>query len=791
MKFRTRYRSAILASCSVLLAYSSAIYASPQTPRNAFQANPSGSLNFSVQSLDLKNQSVAVVDRSTQKETRLNKIQKLGPWTLMAVIAEPLGDLAVFENLEDRQGSIVYAGKQGVVLTLPKSLEPTSVPPQSVYGGRTLDEISKSQRDVLGEEILAGKDDPSYERVAAALPPLRVPTFVGTRHSVDKPTYDYGGSSDEIYVDVGKVFTEIQAARAKKDVWEGLIGGWLPVVRWLFPSGEQRYWEQVTFAEEDPAKLWTQPVWYRALLVEGGQLKEAHYFYHHLPFPPRGEPDAADFYKALLNVHAVWKRDLNPSMKVDIPDQRILDFSLHGLAVEMITRVNDHPKYGYPPLGGINIFGGYGYSNVDTFQDVFNSSVAAFLEWGCFDIAARYVDDYFTNSVRDDGSIDTRGPEIGQYGRMLTVMAKYYEYTKDEKLMRKYQKKIQAIVDLFYTLRKEAKQRTDASYGIIRGWSEHDSSLKVNPYRFMLPHLSNNAEASRGFRDLGEAWTGMGRKLSDTSLQNEGARLIQEADAMKKDLYVAIEKSIDRTQNPPYMAAVVGDVPTWGKGRVYSELLESGVLTEDQVKTILNYQGAHGGLKLGLPGGGRSVTGFLDFGPPYARLQNDWVREFLLFYYAHMAHIYSPGTWISVESARLDGTMGGPYATPSQVTIPILTKWMLVFEDPNEPVLWLARATPRAWLEQGKKIAVTGAPTRFGKVDYELHSDIDQGKISATVRLPEGYNATTKIRFRVPGDRKIRAVTLNKANWTDFVADQEVVVIPPGRRGPIALEISY
>lgn len=748
-----------------------------------------------VKAVDARNQSAVVVDPASRNGSTVLKHQRSGPWTLMAVVPDPHGDLAVFENLEDRKGDIVYVGTGGLVLTLPKSLEATSAPPESLYHGKTLDEIARAQRDVLGEEVLAGNQDPTYESVAACLPPLRVPTFVGTRHSVDKPTYDYGGSSDEIYVDVGKVFTEIQDVRKRHDVWEGLVGGWLPVVRFVYPTSAQRYWEEVIFAaEEDPAKvLFTQPVWYRTVLVDGGQVKEAHYFYHHLPFPPRGEPDAKEFYAALLHVHAVWQKDLNPGMKIDVPDKRILNFCMHGLAQEMITRVRDHPKYGYPPLGGINVFGGYGYSNVDTFQDVFTSSVEAFLEWGAFDIARRYFDDYFTNSVRDDGSIDTRGPEIGQYGRMLTTVAHYYEFSGDAQLMRKHQKKIQAIVDLFYSLRQEAKKvpETDPSYGIIRGWSEHDSALKVNPYQYMLPHLSNNAEAARGFEDLGGAWVAMGRRLPDVSLEKEGHRILDEAQAMKKDLYTAIERSVVRTQNPPYLPAVVGDTPTWGKGRVYSELMQSGVLTTDQVKIILNYFAAHGNLVLGLPGGRNRVGGFLNFGPVYARIQNDWIREFLMMYYADMAHVYSRGTWTAVESAKMDGTMGGPYATPSQLTVPVFTKWMLVFEEPETPVLWLAKATPRDWLEQGQKIAVTGAPTRFGTVGYELRSDIRQGRISAVVNLPPEYAATIKLRLRAPGDRKIRAVRLNGAAWSNFDAGQEVVVIPPGQKGQIKLEVAY
>ncbi len=743
-----------------------------------------------MESVDYAKQSATVVDPVSHKTVVVEQSKNVGPWTLMAILKS---DLAVFENLQDREGGIVYVGRQGVGLNLSKSLEPTSADPKTLYRGRMMDEIVESRRDILGEELLAGHDDPKFEDVAAALPPLRVPSFVGTRHSDEKPTYDYGGFSDEIYVDVGKLFPEIREARARNNVWEGLIGGWLPVNRFVFQINDQRYWEETIFADESPGHFWSQPVWYRVLLVDAGQLEEAHYYYHHLPFPPRGEPAARDFYDALFHVHAVWQRDLEPPMKIDVPDTKIRDFCLHALLLERITRVGNHPKYGYPPLGGINVFGGYGYNNVDTFQDTFNTSVDAFLEWGLSDVAAGYIDDYFTNSVRDDGSIDTRGPEIGQYGKMLTEIAKYYDYTNDARLIRKHQKKIEAIIALFESLRRQAKQLPpeDISSGIIRGWSEHDSSLKIDPYRFMQPHFSNNAEAARGFHDLGEAWIDLGHRVSDAHLLAEGQRLLSESHGMRQDMEAAIERSIDRTQSPPYIPAVAGDKPTYGKERAYAEMLESGELTKEQARIIIENLAANGSSMFGLLRYRSNIDGFLDYGPAYSRLQHDWPREFLLLYYAHMTHIYSPGTWTSVESSKIDGTKGGPYCTPAEVAIPTFTKWMLVFEDPDEQVLWLAKATPRDWLAQGQKISAQNVPTRFGSIDYELRSDIDHDKIFAVLHLPLGYAATTKLRVRAPEGKQIRDVKLNGVTWKDFSAEQEVITVPPRTGRQVSIEISY
>ena len=785
-------RSSASSFLATLLVPTALLFANASLAAHTGAQAQSSSPNIQIQSADVKKQNVTVIDATAHQPVNVAKGDNFGAWTLMAVIEEPEGTLAVFEELEDRRGSIIYVSNGGVVLNLPKSLEPTTAAPGTLYGGRTEEEIAKSKNDILGQDFLVGTADPDYAAVAAALPPLRVPSFVGTRESDDKPTFAFGAFSDEIYVDLGKLFEGIRDARARNDVWEGLVGGWLPVNRFVFPTNQHEYWEETMFAEE-PGHFWTQPVWYRALRVDGTELKEAHYYYHHLPFPPRGEPSAAEFYKALYKVHTIWARDLNPPMKIDVPDANLKDFCLHALLMEEITRVGDHPKYGYPPLGGINVFGGYGYNNVDTFQDTFNTSVAAFLEWGLFDVARRYIDDYFINSVRDDGSIDTRGPEIGQYGKMLAVVAKYYAYTHDEKLLLKHQKRLQAIATLFGTLSKQSKEvpSSDITYGIIRGWSEHDSSLKIDPYRFMQPHFSNNAEAARGFHDLGEVWVEMGRKLRDAHLEKEGRDTLLESAEMKKDMESAIDRSIDHTQQPPYVSAVAGDTPTYGKERAYAEMLESAELTEKQARVVTDSLAARGESLFGLLRGGQYYDGFLDFGPAYARLLYDWPREFLLLYYAHRAHIYSRGNWTAVEGARIDGSLGGPYCTPSEVSIPTFTKWMLVFEDPDEPVVWLAKATPRIWLEQGKTMAVADAPTRFGNVGYELNSDIDHGRVSVVLHLPEGYRAATKLRLRVPGGKALRAVTLNGAPWTDFSPEQEVVNLPSGRHGKISVEASY
>jgi len=99
---------------------------------------------------------------------------------------------------------------------------------------------------------------------------------------------------------------------------------------------------------------------------------------------------------------------------------------------------------------------------------------------------------------------------------------------------------------------------------------------------------------------------------------------------------------------------------------------------------------------------------------------------------------------------------------------------MLVMEENQS--LWIAKATPRVWLEQGKKIAVKNAPTYFGTLAYEIVSDVDNGKISATIEMPSRNPAkSVKVRFRHPRATPIQNVIVNGQTWTAFDGNKEII----------------
>ena len=103
--------------------------------------------------------------------------------------------------------------------------------------------------------------------------------------------------------------------------------------------------------------------------------------------------------------------------------------------------------------------------------------------------------------------------------------------------------------------------------------------------------------------------------------------------------------------------------------------------------------------------------------------------------------------------------------------------------------LWLSRFSLREWYEQGKKIGVTNSPTFFGPVEYEIVSDVDKGKINATVKLPtRNPPKEIYVSLRHPKSAPIKSVTVNGKDWKDF--NKECVILK-GLTGTVAVTAQY
>jgi hypothetical protein len=173
-------------------------------------------------------------------------------------------------------------------------------------------------------------------------------------------------------------------------------------------------------------------------------------------------------------------------------------------------------------------------------------------------------------------------------------------------------------------------------------------------------------------------------------------------------------------------------------------------------------------------------------------LQHDHVREFLLELYSLSAHQYTRGTWTAPETRRVDPKLSAaPYCVPAQLSVPMLLRWLLAFEDPNSDTLWLCKAAPREWFEDGQTIAVSALPTRWGKIAFKITSHWRDHRIDAQITFTVRGPQETKLRVRSPNQQAIIGVELDGKPWNNFDPVTETITLPAPASGTMQLTVRY
>lgn len=748
--------------------------------------------------------------RSGRKVATIQRGDRFGAWTVMAIVR---GDqqLVVLEDFTSRSGNILFVDASGVRFELTKTLEPSAVDPKTLYRGHTHREIETSDRDLLANEILAQPGDPTYEDVASIFPPLQkirngMFNFIGTPNTSEKIGFSIGGRTS--YFDPAVYEPSIRRVRDNNSVWHGLVGGYLPILRFIYPDSDDSWTELLTFA---PFRLvnnnpHVQPVWYRTTRVVRGKVVWSRYNDSYQLFPPRTtDDDARMFYEDIASLKSSWEAELQSAMTIDVPDEHMNNMARASLIRAMMTRVNDYPKYGAVEKD-------YGGNEHDGFLDTFNVDTAVMVDWGLLTRAERYIDNYFGNYVRDDGSILYRGPETGQFGRLLTVLAQYVNAGGDHDVLLKHRSRIDAVTKMLLSLRTQAMQlpSSSAEFGLLSGWSEADSALDPDPSRYMQPYFSNSTEAARGFRDLGRVWQTIGAQMRDAALIDWGKQLEHESAALRIDIETAMSRSRLMIDGRAVLPAIAGARdpfhvvmqrdrldPQHRSYRAYMEMLHSGSLSAADVRAIVDYRANHRDVLLGIPTaygfGTHEVAGFLLYGHVYGLIQHDMIREALLATYSDLAHQYTRGMWLAPETRRpLLNEDAAPYCAPSQLIAPMLTRWLLIFEDPEADILWLAKAIPREWLTNGKRVAVKAARTTWGRIDFSIESHMKRKTITVKLQLPaNGLSAETRLRLRAPNEVQIRSVVVNGKHSTQFDSVNETLSIAPRTGGELNIVVHY
>jgi hypothetical protein len=702
--------------------------------------------------------------------------------TLLCTFALRGDTWKVYEDLTARDGSITFISSKGLARVLPKRVEATFADSGPQHLGLDIKDIGMAGPDLLADKLLAA-GDPNEDEVRRAAPPMNSAhregpnvrptwnTFVGTRECGDTmPVYPSG--STRTYHPV-QYFKELTQESANKR-YEGLVGGWMPAVRKVMPGDDGSYYEVVVFGDVIAKDRFIVQTWHRTAHISAGKIVKVEYGYSYPAYTRRRQdPAPEEFYRGLLEFAEYWERQLHDITPIMLPDASWSDMTRYAFVKEQMVR----PGGIYPKYGAVDR--DYYGPEYDGFQDIFTMSFYANMECGRLDQARDVFDNYFSDFTNDKGLINMRGPETAQFGLTLSLIARYFNYTQDRVLLTKHRARIEATAALLTELHDEALKllSTDPGFGLIHGWCESDACLAADPSIWWKPYFANSAFTVRGWRDIAATWRKLRFPGSET-LANDWTR---RSEQLHQQLVSSIDANTRHDMNPPYIGPLPGAKLTFRESlekerpseqqwahRCYAELLQPDVLPAAHANRIVDCMRAYGATTIGVVANvgranpnGRAILGFISYGYAQALLRLDRVEEYILFLYAHRYHDHSRGSWTAGEVSGITGG-GAIFCIPAQQTIPLLVRWMMVFEDSDEDRLYFGRALPRDWVGSVKPIAIEDAPTRWGRVSYRLASR-GADSLVATITLPARGDLPKELHvsFRVPAGKRISTATVN------------------------------
>ncbi|MEW6237563.1 MAG: hypothetical protein AB1656_19445 [Candidatus Omnitrophota bacterium] len=172
-----------------------------------------------------------------------------------------------------------------------------------------------------------------------------------------------------------------------------------------------------------------------------------------------------------------------------------------------------------------------------------------------------------------------------------------------------------------------------------------------------------------------------------------------------------------------------------------------------------------------------------------AYLLRDDPKAVIRAFYSYMACAFSHSALEPVEHRWFWGQYFGPPSTDGAWFE--LYRNMLVRERDDDSLL-LLQATPRKWLEDGKRIEVENAPTYYGKIAFTATSQVHAGRLTAEIDAPCGDSLKTLLlRLRHPSAKPMRSVTVNGQDWRDFDIDKEWIAIKNPRGQHYSIIASY
>lgn len=413
--------------------------------------------------------------------------------------------------------------------------------------------------------------------------------------------------------------------------------------------------------------------------------------------------------------------------------------------------------------------------------------------------------------------------QFGQASSVREMLVPFLDFQQGGLLYHNAAYKLQLLEQYYWLTRDlsamgDTRPKWERELAIITDGRERDSGLMPKErYCGDIPDLiytlNVNAASWRAVRDLCPLLIALGEK-------DESGRLSKLAVDYRKVILKAVEASIDRSQDIPFVpVALFGaekaypDITATMNGSYWNLMipyvLGSGVFSDDSGtnQSIIRYIQQHGGLAMGmirfdqhsgLFANEKGVDDLYTLRYAAALLRYDDPERALVSFYGKLAHGLTRDTFIGGEASSLvsaDGLGRDTYLPPCSsgngFFLQTLRRLMVqdwdMDDDGTPETLRLMFATPKRWLEDGKSIEFTEAPTAFGEISVDMRSDLAHGKVIAKVACPPHAPKSMKLRARVPEGWNVDAASVGKKK---LAVDAQGTVDITGQSGRITVSFT-
>jgi hypothetical protein len=516
--------------------------------------------------------------------------------------------------------------------------------------------------------------------------------------------------------------------------------------------------------------------------------------YAAVPFLPANEAESrwlaqADFGLEREHVAKWWRDYLNQGARLELPEAypaNVFQANLH----HMLCTAQRDPDTGHTiTLTALGWYEGV-WASLSAVQAIaldergFHADAANYLEpFIAWQGTMKPPGEYLTQT----GFLASNDPHtwvrwVSNHGFLLWAMADHYRFSADRKWLDRVLPNMLAAVDWIEQERTRTKQL--------------NADGAKPPQWGLLPPGSTGDGAPNCYGFMGDAvtWRALDAAAAVLAETNHprAAATRAAADEYKQSILRGVEWA--RANTPPYTLKSGQKIPFIAND-IYNVWKINAGVADPNINFHIWWMdvGPLHLVDMGVLDARSDLTGYLldaakdrwmkgnvSTAEPYynpqraAFLGRDKIEDFVEMYYTLLVEGMDRQTFVTGEYHH------GQQNLPSCDAEQSRTQRMMLVRE-SEGGVDYASATPRAWLQDGRRVAFTDAPTYYGKTTLTIESQAARGMITASVKPPDRKAIPLRLRLRHPEAKPIASATLNGQPLDKTMIDGEWIKLPEGK----------